>query len=201
MSRMLEKLIKEFSRMPGIGEKTAGRLTYYLLNSTDEQVFQLAEAIREVKEKVHFCSICRNITELETCEICSDPMRDHRAICIVEEPSDIRAIEASGAFKGLYHVLGGKLSPLDGVGPEQLSFELLLSRLENSESPVSEVIVATNPSMEGDATALYIQRLLAEKSIRVTRIACGLPAGGHLEYADSFTISQALQGRQQLDKR
>lgn len=201
MSRMLEKLIKEFSRMPGIGEKTAGRLTYYLLNSTDEQVFQLAEAIREVKEKVHFCSICRNITELETCEICSDPMRDHRAICIVEEPSDIRAIEASGAFKGLYHVLGGKLSPLDGVGPEQLSFELLLIRLENSESPVSEVIVATNPSMEGDATALYIQRLLAEKSIRVTRIACGLPAGGHLEYADSFTISQALQGRQQLDKR
>jgi len=198
---MLEKLIKEFSRMPGIGEKTAGRLTYYLLNSTDEQVFQLAEAIREVKEKVHFCSICRNITELETCEICSDPMRDHRAICIVEEPSDIRAIEASGAFKGLYHVLGGKLSPLDGVGPEQLSFELLLIRLENSESPVSEVIVATNPSMEGDATALYIQRLLAEKSIRVTRIACGLPAGGHLEYADSFTISQALQGRQQLDKR
>ena len=199
MSRMLEKLIKEFSRMPGIGEKTAGRLTYYLLNSTDEQVFQLAEAIREVKEKVHFCSICRNITELETCEICSDPMRDHRAICIVEEPSDIRAIEASGAFKGLYHVLGGKLSPLDGVGPEQLSFELLLSRLENSESPVSEVIVATNPSVEGDATALYIQRLLAEKGIRVTRIACGLPAGGHLEYADSFTISQALQGRQQLD--
>ena len=199
MSRMLEKLIKEFSRMPGIGEKTAGRLTYYLLNSTDEQVFQLAEAIREVKEKVHFCSICRNITELETCEICSDPMRDHRAICIVEEPSDIRAIEASGAFKGLYHVLGGKLSPLDGVGPEQLSFELLLIRLENSESPVSEVIVATNPSVEGDATALYIQRLLAEKGIRVTRIACGLPAGGHLEYADSFTISQALQGRQQLD--
>ena len=201
MSRMLEKLIKEFSRMPGIGEKTAGRLAYYLLNSPDEQVFQLAEAIREVKEKVRFCSICRNITELETCEICSDPMRDHRAICIVEEPSDIRAIEASGAFKGLYHVLGGKLSPLDGVGPEQLSFELLLSRLENSESPVSEVIVATNPSVEGDATALYIQRLLAEKGIRVTRIACGLPAGGHLEYADSFTISQALQGRQQLDKR
>jgi recombination protein RecR len=198
---MLEKLIKEFSRMPGIGEKTAGRLAYYLLNSPDEQVSQLAEAIREVKEKVRFCSICRNITELETCEICSDPMRDHRAICIVEEPSDIRAIEASGAFKGLYHVLGGKLSPLDGVGPEQLSFELLLSRLENSESPVSEVIVATNPSVEGDATALYIQRLLAEKGIRVTRIACGLPAGGHLEYADSFTISQALQGRQQLDKR
>jgi len=201
MSRMLEKLIKEFSRMPGIGEKTAGRLAYYLLKSPDEQVFQLAEAIREVKEKVRFCSICRNITELETCEICSDPMRDHRAICIVEEPSDIRAIEASGAFKGLYHVLGGKLSPLDGVGPEQLSFELLLSRLENSESPVSEVIVATNPSVEGDATALYIQRLLTEKGIRVTRIACGLPAGGHLEYADSFTISQALQGRQQLDKR
>lgn len=200
MSRMLEKLIKEFSRMPGIGEKTAGRLAYYLLKSPDEQVFQLAEAIRVVREKVRFCSICRNITEQEICEICSDPMRDHRVICIVEEPSDIRAIEASGAFRGLYHVLGGSLSPLDGVGPEQLSFDQLLSRLEGGESPVSEVIVATNPSVEGDATALYIQRLLGEKGIQVTRIACGLPAGGHLEYADSFTISQAMQGRRHLDK-
>ena len=201
MSRSVEKLIRELTLLPGIGEKTAGRLAYYLLKSPDEQVFQLAEAVRQLKEKVHFCSICRNITEQETCEICSDPMRDRGAICIVEEPSDIRAIESSGAYRGLYHVLGGRLSPLDGVGPEQLSFDLLLKRLENDEPPVREVIVATNPSVEGDATALYIQRLLAEKGIQVTRIACGLPAGGHLEYADSFTISQALQGRRHLEDR
>ena len=187
--------------MPGIGEKTAGRLAYYLLNSPEEQVIQLAEAIREVKEKVHFCTVCRNITELEICEICSDHMRDRGSICVVEEPSDIRAIEASGAFRGLYHVLGGSLSPLDGIGSDQLSFDLLIHRLEDSESAVAEVIVATNPSVEGDATALYIQRLLAAKDIRVSRIACGLPAGGHLEYADSFTISQALQGRRNLDQR
>jgi len=201
MSLSVEKLIKELSRMPGIGEKTAGRLAYYLLNSPEEQVTRLAEAIRELKEKVRFCTVCRNITELEICEICSDPMRDRRSICIVEEPSDIRAIETSGAFRGLYHVLGGSLSPLDGIGPDQLSFDLLIRRLEDSESPVAEVIVATNPSVEGDATALYIQRLLAGKNIQVSRIACGLPAGGHLEYADSFTISQALQGRRHLDQR
>jgi recombination protein RecR len=200
MSLSLDKLIRELSRMPGIGEKTAARLTYYLLKSPDEQVFQLSEAIRQLKEKVRFCSVCRNITEQETCEICSDPMRDRGSICIIEEPSDIRAIEASGSYRGLYHVLGGSLSPLDGVGPEQLSFDLLLKRLENSEFPVREVIVATNPSVEGDATALYVQRLLDEKGIQVTRIACGLPAGGHLEYADSFTVSQAMQGRHHLDR-
>ena len=199
MSRSVEKLIKSFSRLPGIGEKTASRLTYYLLKAPDEEAFQLAEALRQLKENVIFCSICRNITEEDPCDICRDPRRDRSVICIVEEPSDIRAIEASGSYRGLYHVLGGRLSPLEGVGPEELSFSALVERIERSAPPVAEVIVATNPSVEGDATALYIQRLLAGKNIKVTRIACGLPAGGHLEYTDSFTISQALQGRHDIE--
>ncbi|MCE5270206.1 recombination mediator RecR [bacterium] len=199
MSRSVEKLIRSFSRLPGIGEKTAGRLAYFLLKAPDEVTFQLADSLRELKENVFFCSRCRNITETDPCEICADTQRDRGLLCVVEEPSDIRAIEASRIFRGMYHVLGGHLSPLDGVGPEQLSFDLLSRRLEDREAPVREVIVATNPSVEGDATALYIQRLIDGRGIQVSRIACGLPAGGHLEYADSFTISQALRGRHVLD--
>jgi recombination protein RecR len=198
MSRSVEKLIKAFSRLPGIGEKTAGRLTYHLLKTPAEETNQLAEAILELKENVTFCSICRNITEQDPCEICGDLRRDRSVICVVEEPSDIRAIEVSGSFRGLYHVLGGRLSPLDGVDPDDLSIDLLVQRIEKSDPGISEVIVATNPSVEGDATALYIQRLLADKNVSVSRIACGLPAGGHLEYMDSITISQALQGRHSL---
>lgn len=198
MSRSVEKLIKAFSRLPGIGDKTAGRLTYHLLKTPAEEANQLAEAILELKENVIFCSICRNITEQDPCEICGDLRRDRSVICVVEEPSDIRAIEVSGSFRGLYHVLGGRLSPLDGVGPDDLSLDLLVQRIEKSDPGISEVIVATNPSVEGDATALYIQRLLADKNVSVSRIACGLPAGGHLEYMDSITISQALQGRHSL---
>jgi len=198
MSESVEKLIKTFSRLPGIGEKTAGRLTYHLLKTPAEEANQLAEAILELKENVIFCSICRNITEQDPCEICGDLRRDRSVICVVEEPSDIRAIEVSGSFRGLYHVLGGRLSPLDGVSPDDLSLDLLVQRIEKSDPGISEVIVATNPSVEGDATALYIQRLLADKNVSVSRIACGLPAGGHLEYMDSITISQALQGRHSL---
>ncbi len=198
MSESVEKLIKTFSRLPGIGEKTAGRLTYHLLKTPAEEANQLAEAILELKKNVTFCSICRNITEQDPCEICGDLRRDRSVICVVEEPSDIRAIEVSGSFRGLYHVLGGRLSPLDGVGPDDLSLDLLVQRIEKSDPGISEVIVATNPSVEGDATALYIQRLLADKNVSVSRIACGLPAGGHLEYMDSITISQALQGRHSL---
>ncbi|MEA1996175.1 MAG: recombination mediator RecR [Gemmatimonadota bacterium] len=199
MSGSVEKMIKALSRMPGIGEKTAGRLTYHLLKSPREQVLALAETIRQLKENVTFCRACHNITEEhELCEICRNPRREQGVICIVEEPSDIRAIESSGSYRGLYHVLGGRLSPLDGVGPDELSFDLLIRRIEESDPPVTEVIVATNPSVEGDATALYIQRLLEGKNVRISRIACGLPAGGHLEYADSFTISQALQGRHNI---
>ncbi len=198
MSESVEKLIKTFSRLPGIGEKTAGRLTYHLLKTPAEEANQLAEAILELKKNVIFCSICRNITEQDPCEICGDLRRDRSVICVVEEPSDIRAIEVSGSFRGLYHVLGGRLSPLDGVSPDDLSLDLLVQRIEKSDPGISEVIVATNPSVEGDATALYIQRLLADKNVSVSRIACGLPAGGHLEYMDSITISQALQGRHSL---
>ena len=200
MSHAVEKLIKTFSRMPGIGEKTAGRLTYFLLKSQDDTAFQLADSIREVKEKVGFCKVCHNLTEDEVCDICRDPMRDRGSVCIVEEPSDIRAIEASGSFRGLYHVLGGSLSPLDGRGPENLNFNSLTERLSRPDNTVHEVIVATNPSVEGEATALYVKRMLGDLGIDVTRIACGLPAGGHLEYADSFTISQAFQGRRLLDR-
>ena len=163
-----------------------------------EEANQLAEAILELKQNVIFCSVCRNIAEQDPCEICRDQRREQSVICVVEEPSDIRAIELSGSFRGLYHVLGGRLSPLDGVGPDDLSFDLLLQRIEKSDPGIREVIVATNPSVEGDATALYIQQLLANKNVGVSRIACGLPAGGHLEYMDSFTISQALQGRHNL---
>jgi len=198
MSRSVEKLIRAFSRMPGIGEKTAGRLTYHLLKAPAEQAYQLAEAIRELRDKVIFCSRCGNITEDDPCAICGDDRRDRSVVCVVEEPSDIRAIETSGSYRGLYHVLGGRLSPLDGVGPEQLAFDRLLNRVDDGDNPVEEVIVATNPSVEGDATALYVQKLLAERNVRVSRIACGLPAGGHLEYMDSFTISQALEGRHKL---
>jgi len=198
MSESVEKLIKTFSRLPGIGEKTAGRLTYHLLKTPAEEANQLAEAILELKKNVIFCSICRNITEQDPCEICRDPRRDRSVVCVVEEPSDVRAIEVSGSFRGLYHVLGGRLSPLDGVSPDDLSLDLLVQRIEKPDPGISEVIVATNPSVEGDATALYIQRLLTEKNVSVSRIACGLPAGSHLEYMDSFTISQALQGRHSL---
>jgi recombination protein RecR len=199
MSRSVDKLIKAFSRLPGIGEKTAGRLTYFLLKAPEEHVYQLAEAIRELKEKVIFCSVCRNITEEDPCELCGNPERDGSVVCVVEEPSDIRAIEATHTYRGLYHVLGGHLSPLDGVGPEQLAFGLLLDRMERDTPRIKELIVATNPSVEGDATALYIQRMVAELGVKVSRIACGLPAGGHLEYADSFTISQALRGRRDIE--
>ena len=200
MSHAVEKLIKTFSRMPGIGEKTAGRLTYFLLKSQDDTAFQLADSIREVKEKVGFCKVCHNLTEDEVCDICQDPMRDRKSVCIVEEPSDIRAIEASGSYRGLYHVLGGSLSPLDGRGPDNLHFGSLIERVNQKENTIHEVIVATNPSVEGEATALYVKRMFADMGIEVTRIACGLPAGGHLEYADSFTISQAFQGRRLLER-
>ena len=198
MSRSLEKLIKAFSRLPGIGEKTAGRLAYHLLKCPEEQARQLSEAIGGLRENVFFCPVCGNITEEDPCEICRDTRREREVVCVVEEPADIRAIEISGSYRGLYHVLGGRLSPLDGVGPDELSFDRLKQRIENSSPQITELIVATNPSVEGDATALYIQRMLNGHQVRVSRIACGLPAGGHLEYMDSLTISQALEGRHNL---
>ena len=198
MSRSLEKLIKSLSRLPGIGEKTAGRLSYHLLKCPEEQALQLSDAIGALRENVFFCPVCGNITEEDPCDICRDTRREREVVCVVEEPADIRAIEVSGSFRGLYHVLGGRLSPLDGVGPDELSFDRLRQRIESSSPRITELIVATNPSVEGDATALYIQRMLNGHQVKVSRIACGLPAGGHLEYMDSLTISQALEGRHNL---
>jgi recombination protein RecR len=189
---VIDDLASEFSRLPGIGRKTAYRLTHYLLKVPPEEACRLARAIETMAERVRHCSICQNLSESDPCEYCTNPSRDRATICVVEEASDIRAIDSSGGYRGLYHVLGGCLSPLDGIGPEELNVDSLLNRL-NSE--VREVIVATNPSVEGEATATYLHEVLAPRGVNVTRLARGLPVGGDLEYADGVTIAQALAGR------
>jgi recombination protein RecR len=197
----IDDLATELSRLPGIGRKTALRLTYHLLRQPTEQGKRLAQALLTLGERVHACSRCFNLTEDEICSICRDPRRDASIICVVEQASDIGAIERAGGgeYRGLYHVLGGRLSPLDGVGPGDLAIASLLDRIgANTNHEVREVIVATNPSLEGDATALYIQSQLAALGLTVTRIARGLPVGGDLEYADGVTIAQALAARRAM---
>ncbi|UCF19833.1 MAG: recombination protein RecR [Gemmatimonadota bacterium] len=189
---VIDDLASEFARLPGIGRKTAYRLTHHLLKVAPEEACRLARAIDAMAERVRRCSICHNLSESDPCEYCSNPARDRTTICVVEEASDIRAIDSSGGFRGLYHVLGGCLSPLDGIGPDELNVESLQSRLDEN---VREVIVATNPSVEGEATAAYLHKILDPRGIRVTRLARGLPVGGDLEYADGVTIAQALAGR------
>ncbi len=193
----IDDLTREFSKLPGIGRKTALRLTYFLLKSPSEEVTRLARALTSVAERVHACSRCGNLTEEDPCELCSNTRRDASVICVVEEASDIGAIEQTGEYGGLYHVLGGRLSPLDGIGPDELNVAALIGRLE-SASGVEEVIVATNPSVEGEATALYLQKLIRPLGPRVTRLARGLPVGGDLEYADGVTIAEAFAGRRDL---
>lgn len=193
----IEELVAEFARLPGIGRKTAQRLTYFLLKQPRETSARLARAVSALGERVRACSRCGNLTEADPCAICADPRRDAAVVCVVEEASDVLAIERAGEFRGHYHVLGGRLSPLDGVGPDALSVPALLARLEVG-SPVREIIVATNPSVEGEATAHYLERLLRPKGVAVTRLARGLPVGGELEYADSVTIAQALQARRAM---
>ena len=192
----IDDLATELSRLPGIGRKTALRLTYHLLKQSSDQTRRLAEALLVLGERVHPCARCYNLTEQELCDICRDPRRDVAVICAVEEASDIGAIERAGEFRGTYHVLGGRISPLDGVGPEDLRIGELVARARGGA--VREVIVATNPSLEGEATALYVQRQLAPLSITVSRIARGLPVGGDLEYADGVTIAQALAARREM---
>jgi recombination protein RecR len=189
----IEKLIEEFSRFPGIGKKTAQRMAFFVLKQRQEESEELAQAILDVKSKVSYCSVCFNITEDDPCTICMDEKKDRSTICVVEEANDVVALEKTNQYKGLYHVLGGVLSPLDGIGPEDLKVKELLSRLK--EKQVKEVIVATNPSAEGEATAIYLSRLIKPLGIKVTRIARGLPAGGDLEYADQTTLANALEGR------
>lgn len=192
----IEGLITEFGRLPGVGRKTARRLSYHLLKASDEEARRLAEAILRVVEDVEACSRCGNLSDDDPCEFCRDGRRDRSTVCVVEEASDIMAIEKSGHFDGLYHVLGGRLSPLDGVGPEDLRVQELMARLRDG---VDEVIIATNPSVEGEATATYLHRLLAEMDgVRVTRLARGLPVGGDLEYADGVTIAEAFTGRREM---
>lgn len=191
----IDDLAGELARLPGIGRKTALRLTYHLLKQSPDQSRRLADALQTLAERVRPCARCFNLSEDELCAICSDPRRDLGLLCAVEEASDIGAIERTGEYRGLYHVLGGRLSPLDGVGPEDLTIPQLVKRLDEG---VREVIIATNPSLEGEATALYLQRQLVSHRLTVTRIARGLPVGGDLEYADGVTIAQALAARREM---
>jgi len=190
------RLIDAFRQLPGIGPKTASRLTFFLLRAPKEQVFALSDALRQMREKVIFCSICFNITEVDPCPICNDEGRDRSTICVVEEPLDVLAIERTGSYHGLYHVLHGAISPVDGIGPEELKIRELLARLE--KEPIQEVLIATNPNLEGEATAMYLARRIAPLGIRVTRLARGLPTGGDLEYADTLTLARALEERQEM---
>jgi recombination protein RecR len=192
----IDELATQFARLPGIGRKTALRLTYFLLKQPAEHSHRLASALVAVSERVKVCEQCYNLTEEEICSICSDPRRDAAILCVVEEASNIGAIERAGEFRGMYHVLGGRLSPLDGVGPEDLTVRRLVERVTGSG--VREVIIATNASLEGEATALYVQRQLAACPVTVSRIARGIPVGGDLEYADGVTIAQALTARREM---
>ena len=191
----IANLIDAFSRLPGIGPKTAARLAFYLLRAPDEEVLGLAEALRDLKQRTVFCERCFNIAEANPCAICSSGDRDQGVICVVEEPSDVLAIERTREYHGLYHVLHGAISPVDGIGPDQLKITELMARLE--VEPIREVLLATNPNLEGEATAMYLARLIKPLGIRVTRLAHGLPVGGDLEYADEVTLSRALSGRQE----
>jgi len=192
----VQRLIDEFSRLPGIGPKSASRLTYFLLRGDGQQPRNLAQALTELKERTRFCSVCFNITEADPCPVCADPSRSTGLICVVEEPLDVLAIERTGQFKGRYHVLHGALSPVEGVGPEDLKIRELLARVRTE--PLKEVILATNISLEGEATAMYIQKQLAPLGLKVTRLARGLPVGGDLEYADETTLARALEGRSEM---
>jgi recombination protein RecR len=190
------RLIDELNKLPGIGPKSAARLAFYLLRRPKEESQALADALVDMKERIIFCNICFNITEEDPCSICQDQSRDRTKICVVEEPLDVIALERTNDFKGLYHVLHGALNYMEGVTPQQLKIEELLKRMANKE--VDEVILATNATTEGDATAMYINRLLAKEGVRTTRIARGLPMGGDLEYADEVTLSRALEGRREM---
>ncbi len=196
LPKSLAQLIKELSKLPTIGPKTAQRLAFYIVKSPKDKVQSLADALLEVKEKIRYCSICGNLTDDDPCTICSDERRDRSVICVVHGPQDVLAMERTREFKGLYHVLNGAISPMDGIGPEQLRIKELLARI--NENKIREVILATDPNVEGEATAMYVARLLKSFDICVTKIASGMPFGGDLEYVDEVTLSKALEGRREL---
>ena len=192
----IQDLIDELSRLPGIGPKSAQRLAFWLVKAPPEEAKRLAESIVQAKERIFFCHECGNVAEGDLCRICRDEGRDRTVLCVVEEPKDVASIERAGVIKGRYHVLGGAISPLDGIGPEDLSVQELLDRVQRDH--VTEVIIATNPNLEGNATAMYVAALLKPAGVKVTRLASGLPVGGDLEYADEVTSSQALEGRREM---
>ena len=192
----IQDLIDELSRLPGIGPKSAQRLAFYLVKANADEARRLAEAITRAKERIFFCKECGNVAEGDLCRICRDPSRDLTTLCVVEEPKDAATIEKAGVIKGRYHILAGAISPLDGIGPEDLRVQELLDRVERDH--VVEVIIATNPNLEGNATAMYVAALLKPAGVKVTRLASGLPVGGDLEYADEVTLSQALEGRREM---
>ena len=192
----LNKLINELARLPGIGGKTAQRLAFHILSMEDKDAFRLSDAIREAKANMKYCSVCGNLTDVDPCAICTDEERDRKVICVVESPRDVVAMEKIREYRGMYHVLGGTISPMDGIGPEDINLRSLIVRLQNED--VEELIIATNPTIEGEATAMYIARLIKPSGIKVTRIAHGIPVGGDLEYADEVTLLKAVEGRRQL---
>ena len=192
----LQNLVDQFKRLPGIGAKSAQRLAFHVLKTPREEAERLCDAIREVKDRVTYCSACNNITDADPCRYCADPARDHRLICVVEEPQNVQVVEKSGGFRGVYHVLLGALSPLQGIGPDDLKIKGLLARLAGGG--VEEIILATNPTVEGEATAIYLARLLKPLGVRVTRIATGIPVGSDLEYADELTMGKAMEGRREV---
>lgn len=193
----LNRLINEFSKLPGIGGKTAQRLAFHVLSLSTPEVENLANAIRDAKQNLRYCSVCGNLTDQDPCSICSDPQRDLKVICVVESPQDVLAMERIREFNGRYHVLHGTISPVEGIGPGDINLKSLIVRLQK-EPEVEEVIIATNPNIEGEATAMYISRLLKPSGIRVTRIAHGIPVGGDLEYADEVTLLKAMEGRREI---
>jgi len=193
----VQDLIDELGRLPGVGPKSAQRIAFYLLKASKEDALRLSRSIIEVKERISFCRRCFNVAEGELCSMCSDTRRDPSIVCVVEEPRDIVAVEKTGEYSGVYHVLQGAISPIEGIGPEQLRIRELLARIETES--LSEVILCTNPNLEGEATAMYLARMLTPLGVKVTRIASGLPVGGDLEYADELTLGRALEGRRQVD--
>jgi recombination protein RecR len=192
----LARLIQELNKLPGIGPKSAQRLAYYIIRLPNEEAYDLAEAINAVKQNIVFCQECQNLTDTSPCSICTSPHRNRQQICVVEDPLDVLALERTRCYQGLYHVLHGAISPLNGIGPEQLKLKELFPRLASGE--VKELVIATNPTLEGEATAMYISRHVAHTDLKVTHLARGLPVGGSLEYSDELTLSRAFQGRQEL---
>ncbi len=190
------KLVDVFRKMPGVGSKSAVRMAYHILSLSDEETKEIISAISDAKQKIHYCSICQNITETDPCEICSNPKRDRTLLCVMDKPKDVIALEKTREYFGLYHVLHGSISPMDGIGPDDLKIKELLSRV--AEGEFKEIIMANNPSIEGEATAMYISKLLKPFGVKVSRIAYGVPVGGDLEYADQITLAKAIEGRREI---